>query len=312
MSSGKGGNVRIVSIGEILWDVINGAEFLGGAPLNFSAHSQRLGNSVALISAVGADARGERTLSAVQSLGLTIEFIQTTTKKPTATACVSFDALGNAVFSFDRPAAYDFVSVDEVTLSSVAAIMPNWIYFGTLAETVTESEETLRKIIESCPAARRFYDMNLRAGYWTLPLVERLCRIATVLKLNEAEAELLFQSIPLSGTFSVESFCRQWAERHGLEAICTTLGSRGCAVFTDGQFTTFPGHPVTVADTVGAGDAFAAGFLHGLDLEWPLERTASFANALGALVASRSGATPEWNRNELEAMLVSEDRRAVL
>ena len=49
-----------------------------------------------------------------------------------------------------------------------------------------------------------------------------------------------------------------------------------------------------VVDTVGSGDAFAAGFLHGYDLKWTTARTATLANALGALVASRAGATPAW------------------
>jgi hypothetical protein len=56
----------------------------------------------------------------------------------------------------------------------------------------------------------------------------------------------------------------------------------------------FEGFKVKVVDTVGSGDAFAAGFLHGYDLKWTTARTATLANALGALVASRAGATPAW------------------
>ena len=298
--------MRILSTGEVLWDIVEGKEFLGGAPLNFSAHSQRLGNSVALLSAVGADARGERTLSAVKSFGLTTQFIQTPAKKNTGTASVSVDASGNATFTIDRPAAYDFVTIDETILSAVSAFDPNWIYFGTLAQTSAGGEEKLLRLLENCPAAARFYDMNLRAGHWDLPLVERLCRMATVLKLNETEAELLFEHVSNSESFTLEAFCRQWAMSYGLETISITLGSRGCAIFTSGSLRTFPGRSVTVADTVGAGDAFAAAFLHGLDLNWPLERTAAFANSLGALVASRPGATPEWSLGELAILSASE------
>jgi fructokinase len=62
----------------------------------------------------------------------------------------------------------------------------------------------------------------------------------------------------------------------------------------------YPGFPVAVADTVGAGDAFAAAFLHGLQLGWPIERITRFANALGALVASRPGATPAWTPDDVQ------------
>jgi fructokinase len=54
-----------------------------------------------------------------------------------------------------------------------------------------------------------------------------------------------------------------------------------------------------VADPVGAGDAFAAGFLHGLDGGWPAAKIAQLANRLGALVASRPGAIPDWRVEEL-------------
>jgi fructokinase len=59
------------------------------------------------------------------------------------------------------------------------------------------------------------------------------------------------------------------------------------------------GRPVEVADPVGAGDAFAAAFLHGLVFEWPVARIADFANRVGALVASRHGAIPAWTMIEL-------------
>jgi fructokinase len=51
---------------------------------------------------------------------------------------------------------------------------------------------------------------------------------------------------------------------------------------------------------VGAGDAFAAAFLHGIAQGWSAARTAEFANRLGALVASRAGGVPEWSPAELD------------
>jgi fructokinase len=46
---------------------------------------------------------------------------------------------------------------------------------------------------------------------------------------------------------------------------------------------------------VGAGDAFAAAFLHGLSRQWGIEEIAVFANRVGAIVASRAGAMPDWS-----------------
>jgi fructokinase len=70
----------------------------------------------------------------------------------------------------------------------------------------------------------------------------------------------------------------------------------------DGQYIEAPGYPVQVVDTVGAGDAFAAAFLHGLGSGWPTPEIADFANRVGALVASRRGAIPDWTIAEAKAL----------
>ena len=63
-------SMRIVSIGEILWDVIGQNEHMGGAPLNFAAHAQKLGHEVFPLSAVGDDERRRRTLDRLRKRGM--------------------------------------------------------------------------------------------------------------------------------------------------------------------------------------------------------------------------------------------------
>jgi fructokinase len=292
--------VRVVSVGEVLWDVFEQSEFLGGAPLNFSANLQRLGHSVLLLSAVGADRRGSLVIERMHALGLSTELLQTIPQAPTGTAAVRTDSSGSATFVIERPAAFDLATFDNNVAATVRSFRPDWIYFGTLAQTDPRNEESLFKLIQECDGAKRFYDMNLRTGHWNKELIERLSRAATVLKLNDAEAELLFRLTSGTGKFALEEFCRSWSAQYGVQTICVTLGAEGCAVLQSGVFHRFPGFRVHVADTVGAGDAFAAGFLHGLQAEWAIERTASFANALGAVVASRPGATPDWKTEDVK------------
>jgi fructokinase len=147
--------------------------------------------------------------------------------------------------------------------------------------------------------------MYLRTGHWYLPLVLRLSGQASILKLNDAEAETLFEMTRPGEQFSLEQFSRYWSSTYNIETICITLGDKGCAVYRDNALQIFEGFSVKVADTVGAGDAFAAAFLHGHIQGWPLARQASFANALGALVASRAGATPAWTVEECQQMITN-------
>ena len=89
-----------------------------------------------------------------------------------------------------------------------------------------------------------------------------------------------------------EAFCRVGAARYGWLAACVTLGARGCALLAGDDFVEAPGVQVAVVDTVGAGDAFAAAFVHGLASGWPAETIADFANRAGAAVAAVRGAIP--------------------
>lgn len=291
--------MRIISIGEVLWDVIGDREFLGGAPLNFSISAHRLGNEVALVSAVGVDARGALALESIRAHGLGSELIHTLPHHPTGTAVATMDASGSATFQIIRPDAYDFLCLDDSALSQIADARPDWIYFGTLAQTAQNNEALLHRLFAAAPHARCFYDMNLRDGQWNLELVQRLSALASIVKLNESEAETLFRMTHGPEGFSLQRFCEWWSHTHGIDLICVTLGERGCAVWSGGRLQTFPGVAVRVVDTVGAGDAFSAAFLHGFHLGWPLDKTAAFANALGALVTGRAGATPAWNPEEL-------------
>jgi fructokinase len=121
-----------------------------------------------------------------------------------------------------------------------------------------------------------------------------------VVKLDEEELACVqeFTGLPRSK----EAFCREGADRYGWNAVCVTLGARGCAVLAHGSCIESEGHVVDVANTVGAGDAFAAAFIRGLFSEWPVNEIAAFANRVGALVASREGAIPAWTLEEAVAL----------
>lgn len=295
--------MQIISIGEILWDVFRQGEILGGAPLNFSATAQRLGNSVALLTAVGTDVRGMQAIEGMHDLGLSTDLVQIVPNTATGTAIIAMDKSGNANYAIQRPAAFDCLTSDDVLFSRIERLHPDWIYFGTLAHTHPPNETLLHRLVRQLPGIQYFYDMNLRDGHWNPALVQRLSGVATVLKLNESEAETLFQSICSSEEFSLERFCRHWSSTYGSKTICVTLGSKGCAIFSNNTIKVFEAFTVDVVDTVGAGDSFAAAFLHGLHHDWSTERTALFANALGSLVASRAGATPQWTVDEVFQMI---------
>jgi fructokinase len=295
--------MRVLSTGEVLWDIVEGEEFLGGAPLNFSVTSHRLGNFIALLTGVGDDELGRKALERMKSLGLGTELVQRVLEARTGTAEVTLDPSGSATFLINRPAAFDFLETGAGLVRRCQEFLPDWIYFGTLANAHPPNEALLASLVEQLQPVRCFYDMNLRDGHWNLPLIERLSALATVIKLNDEEAKRIFEMRFEPLPYTLERFCQLWSEAFQVRLICVTMGSAGCALYSNGSFQTFGGYTVDVVDTVGAGDAFAAGLLHGLDLGLPLQRIASFANALGATIASRRGATPTWSLDECHALM---------
>jgi len=293
--------MTIVSAGEILWDVIGEAEHLGGAPFNLAAHARLLGHNVLFVSAVGAEERGRRVLERMAELGLSTRFVHALECQQTGTVSVSLDASGQPRFTIHRPAAYDFAELAPDEITEVASAAPDWIAFGTLQQTSAQARRLTARLLDAAPQARRFYDVNLRPGCYTPELVRELMGQATVVKLNETEAEEISEMLGKTCT-SPQQFCERNAARFGWEAVAITRAERGCAAWIGGDYVEAPGYKVKVADAVGAGDAFAAAFLHGLSTGWPPAQVADFANRVGGLVASRPGAVPEWTVEEAQAL----------
>ncbi len=293
--------MKILSIGEILWDVFEDSERLGGAPFNFAAHAARLGHEVRFLSAVGSDERGRRALADVERHGVSVDLVARVSSRPTGVARVKLDAAGQPAFVIERPAAYDEAELTAAGAAALSAWKPDWIYFGTLHQLDPRGRTLAGRAIAAAPGARRFYDVNLRPNSYTPELVGELMRCADVIKLNADEVPVL-AAIAGAPEQPAESFCRHCAREYHYAAVAVTLGERGAAVLAGGEYAEAPGYRVTVRDTVGAGDAFAAAFLDGLARGRRAAEAADFANRVGALVASRAGAIPDWTPAEARAL----------
>ena len=299
--------MKTVSIGEVLWDVVGSREYLGGATFNFSVNLMRLGHTVDFISAVGADERGRRVLDCMREMGLSHRFVRVLDDHSTGTVTVSLKQDGQPSFVLHRPTAYDFPRLDDTDFRELEAQNPDWVYFGTLLMISADAYRVTMELLDHVPSAHRFYDINLRAGSYTPSLVSDLISRATLVKLNDEEVREIDRMLGRQHG-SLKEFCRDYTERFGWEGVCVTRGASGCAALIRGEYIESAGYVIDVADAVGAGDAFAAAFLHGLDSGWPLHRVADFANRVGALVASRPGALPPWTTEEALALNVKSAR----
>ena len=242
---------------------------------------------------MGDDARGREARSRAAAYGLDPGFIQTAADTPTGVVTVQLNAAGQPDFTIHRPAAYDRLLLNPTLLTCLTEWNPDWIYFGTLHQFDPAVRSLTRRLIDALPAARKFYDVNLRRHSYTPELVLELLSTADAVKLNDEEVSTVEAMTGLRSR-SFAEFTDAWSQRMGWMAAAVTRGKDGCVVRIGQDYAEVPGRVVKVVDTVGAGDAFAAAFLHGVVQRWDSRRVADFANGVGAMVASLPGALPDW------------------
>jgi fructokinase len=291
--------MRVLSIGEVLWDHCGAATTLGGAPLNFSAHLLRLGHTAAILSALGQDEWGEKAVKKIEELGIDRRFLQSTYSAPTGSTRVTTGPAGEPSSIIIRPAAYEYASFSLATVREICEFSPDWLYIGTLFHSSSHLLERTLNLRQSINHLRVLYDVNLRRDNWNLCLVERLSHFADVVKMNELEARTFADAINIGDHQNwLSEFCCAWLNRFDLDCICVSLGSRGCAIATADTACVIPCIPIVSVDALGAGDAFCAGLLHGWHHGWNIDNIGELANFLGAAVASKLGAIPDWSAEE--------------
>ena len=288
---------RVLGIGELLWDLFPDGPRLGGAPFNVVANMRRLSHSAAFVTAVGDDELGRSAVAAVDELGVDTTFISVAPDLPTGTVAVTPDPVEGHRFTIGSPAAYASIGDADTLVTRLLDLVPEALVYGTLAQRSPAVRELTHRVATEIRPVNRLYDVNLRDGSWTGDLVLDLLKDATVVKLNGDEAVVLAGLLGSAATG--RALATALAARYGIERLCITRGAAGATLLVGGDEYTVEGIHVDVVDTVGAGDAFAAGLLNGLLRDDTPEVALAFANRLGALVASRAGALPAWSAAEL-------------
>jgi fructokinase len=293
----------ILAFGEVLWDLLPSGPVLGGAPCNFAYRINSLGDRAVMISRLGRDELGRKAALQLAALGLDTSCIQWDEARPTGTVKVSLDAQGAPDFTILPDAAYDQLAATDTLLGLAATA--DAVCYGTLIQRSWPAREALHRLLPAAPKAIKLLDLNLRkhcySGETLLAALER----ADILKLNEDEARYLAAFCQVDGA-PLSAFCAQILERCLLSHCVVTLGERGVfAVSSREERVYVPGFQVQVVDTVGSGDAFTAGFLHALLRGQSLAECCRLGNALGALVATQSGATQPIGRETLSDFLAA-------
>ncbi len=281
-----GVDIYPLQIGVGLEQVESFGKFLGGSAANVAVAAARLGNRSALISGVGDDPFGRFVRAQLEALGVDNRFVGTNGHFPTpVTFCEIFPPDDFPLYFYRKPSAPDLqIRADEIDTQAVRSARLFW-------STVTGlSEEPSRSAHFAAWQARgrtplTVLDLDYRPMFWssraeaTGQVRLALCHV-TVAVGNREECEIAVG----------ESDPRKAAEAlldRGVELAIVKQGPAGVLARTKYDSVTVAPNKVDVVNGLGAGDAFGGSLIHGLLNDWPLEKTLRYANAAGAIVASR-------------------------
>jgi fructokinase len=291
---------QLIGLGELLWDCFPDRRLPGGAPANVAFHAQQLSLTTAVATRVGQDELGDELCEFLKTQGLNTDLVQRDPVHHTGTVTVSPNSDGRTDYRFLEDSAWDFLESDPNLMKAVRAAKA--ICFGTLAQRQPGTRGTIHQCLR---AAGRdcliVYDVNLRPPFFEKDWIRRSIEQASVVKMNADEVKILCQMLEIPSSENVRF--AKWLLDHyrNLDLVCITRGGEGCLAVSCAESIDLPGIPITVADTVGAGDAFTAAIIFGQIEGWPLSLSVELANRFGSLVASRPGAMPVL-RDELAAM----------
>ena len=264
-----------------------------------ACHLNELGRSASVISRVGDDELGREVLRRLRSRGLSTDTIQIDDGSiPTGFVVVT---MKDAMPSYDivQPSAWDAM---EPTDDLVAAARDAVVVYGSLAQRDPRSRAAITAA--AAAAAKRVFDVNLRAPFIDPDLCVSHAKDCWLVKLNDAELPEMYGWLGLSGEADVDGMARATFDALGCEMLCVTRGGDGAALITKSEgFAEHPGFVVDAVDTVGAGDSFLATLLDrlldGASAAVALER----ACRVGAFVATQQGATPRHDQAGIDALV---------
>lgn len=270
--------------GEVLFDCFpSGEQILGGAPFNVAWHLQAFGDQPELISRVGQDIQGASVLEAMRMWKMDARAVLVDDEYPTGQVDVVIDD-GEPHYNIAAPSAYDFISLDQPP----ATLSDGIFYHGTLSLRKQVSRIAYESIRRN-KNLKIFLDVNLRSPWWQKEDVFDWLKRAHWVKMNQQELQLL-------GGDTAGGVRQQMAELQttcDIEQLIVTQGAEGTIIRTSaGDFhSQVPEKVEHLVDTVGAGDAFSAVYIHGLRNGWSVAANLHYSQLFASKVLGLRGAT---------------------
>ena len=281
--------MKILAFGEVLWDIYPDSEHIGGAPFNFAAHFKKCGGNSWVISAVGNDELGDKTIEIIEKMGVGSEYVSRS-QRETGKCLVTLNEKQIPSYNLLNNVAYDDIKTPELTEKF------DVLYFGTLALRNDNNQETIKEIIKNYKFDEIFCDLNIRPPFYSEETINLAMMSATILKISDEELPEVMKFVGAYNT-----------DKEGAELICSKFKNVRLVIITKGENGSFVYDAVNlkmyeckakkteVISTVGAGDSFSAAFLAKYLRKNDISACLNFASEISGIVVSKTEAIPEYN-----------------
>jgi sugar/nucleoside kinase (ribokinase family) len=253
----------------------------GGCALSTATALLELGTPTALCGCVGRDLLGNVMRHEAESRGLAVDALRECDELTSASLVL--DASDGARTFLHNPGASAALAPEDIERALSAGT--RWLHIGGALVLPSLDGEPLARVLRAARGrgvATSLDPVHDATGRWdrvhpSLPHLDLICP-----NITEARG--------ITGQESAED-CAGWLRDRGVGRVAIKLGRDGAYALDDDTAELLPAFPVDTRDETGAGDAFAAGLIHGLLRGWPLARAVRLGNAVGALSTRGLGAS---------------------
>jgi 5-dehydro-2-deoxygluconokinase len=294
-------------VGVAFVDIKSFDAYVGGSPTNIAVGSQRLNVRTALLTAVGADPVGDFILHFLEQEGVETRFIPRKPGARSSAAVLGIEPPDRFPLVFYRDNAADVqLTLDDVLASPIDESRAFEFAGTNLSREPSRSATFFAVERARLAGATVFFDLDFRADQWQDPRAFGVNVRAILSQTDivfgteeEVKAAVLTKSSQLQIAHSQISAPDVRGDldtaiatllARGPKALVVKRGAHGASIFlAEGQRIDAPGFPVEIYNVLGAGDAFAAGFIYGYLHGWDWYKSARMGNACGAIVVTRHG-----------------------
>ncbi|MBZ5858036.1 5-dehydro-2-deoxygluconokinase [Flavihumibacter profundi] len=294
-------------IGADFVDITGFNAFVGGSPLNIAVGAQRLGLKTALLTAVGQDKVGDFILHFLDKEGVNTSFIPKVPDARTSAVVLGIEPPDRFPLVYYRDNAADTrITIDDVIKAGIKNFR-----LVEISGTALNKEPSRSAVFYAVEQAAEqgvqvVLDIDFRADQWSdirsfglmvraiLPKVDIALgteeEVLAATLVDTASVAIAHQQISAPEVKGDLQSAIQKILNTGVKVLVVKKGSKGVTIYKKGEAPVdVPGFPVEVLNVLGAGDAFASGFIYGHLQGWDLYKACRMGNASGAWVVQKPG-----------------------